>query len=332
MQLWTEMELENGVQANAVTFNILFDVAVKGGHFALADMVLEEMKARNLPIERYTRVGLIYYHGRKADGDGIRRAYRELVQAGEIVDTVVLNCVIASLLRAGEPHAGEQVFERMKLLHAQQLKHSRPKEAEESSQPAPPARSQERRTSRDLGRALQRLARARRGQPAPSAAATDDDGEGSAPARQLVHAAPPTHHVGPNIRTYLILLEHHVSQTGELYRIARLLEEMRAANIPLQGRIFVELFRGFARHGGLHFTPWTRGRLEGVWHAFLAALDAKAEGVEMGRGMVRWILKAFKQCAGKEEARSVWSTVWSRWEGSESDTAAVLDCAQEELQ
>ncbi|KAK5182169.1 hypothetical protein LTR16_010282, partial [Cryomyces antarcticus] len=119
LHIWKEMEHQAGVQGTNVTFNILFDIATKAGKYVLAEMIMKEMQKRNLKYNRYFRFGLIYYYGLRADGDGVRRAYKDFVEAGEIVDTAVMNCVMVSLIRAGEPTAAEEVFLRMKRLNAQ---------------------------------------------------------------------------------------------------------------------------------------------------------------------------------------------------------------------
>ena len=144
LETWKDMEQKAGVRSGPVTFNILFDIATKAGKFVLAEMILKEMEARNLPLNRFARVGVIYYHGLKGDGDGIRTSYKAFVDAGEIVDTVVMNCVIASLIRAGEPSAADNVYERMKRMHA--LKTG-----------LPPQR-QNRKYGRDLGHVLENAA------------------------------------------------------------------------------------------------------------------------------------------------------------------------------
>ncbi|KAK1983771.1 pentatricopeptide repeat domain-containing protein [Colletotrichum cereale] len=115
LQMWKEMEIEAGIEPNSVTFNILFDVASKAGNFALAEMLYKEMKARNIPFNRYHHVSLIYFFGLQEDADGVRAAYKEMVEAGESVDTAVLNCVISGFLKCGEDKAVLRVYEYMKL-------------------------------------------------------------------------------------------------------------------------------------------------------------------------------------------------------------------------
>ncbi|KAG6359845.1 hypothetical protein INS49_010898 [Diaporthe citri] len=117
MNLWREMEHDAGISANAVTFNILFDVASKAGNFVLSEMLYKEMDKRGFKYNRYHHVSLIHFFGLKMDSDGIRAAYKEMVEDGEMIDTTVLNCVIAGLLRCGEEYAAERVYERMKAAH-----------------------------------------------------------------------------------------------------------------------------------------------------------------------------------------------------------------------
>lgn len=86
LRLWKEMELTAGVKGNEVTFNILFDVATKAGNFVLADMMYREMEKRGFQYNRYHHVSLIHYFGLKMDSSAIRAAYKDMVDAGEMID------------------------------------------------------------------------------------------------------------------------------------------------------------------------------------------------------------------------------------------------------
>lgn len=280
--IWKEMEQQAHVKAGHVTFNILFDLAAKAGKFVLAEMIHKEMEARNLPMNRYGRVGFIYYNGLRGDGDGVRRAYREFVEAGEIVDTVVMNCVIASLLRAGEPGAAYQVYERMKNMLS---KHT--------GKAYPALDWLER---RDLGRVLDAAARRFRTQPEKTERLHDEK------------------FLAPDLHTYSIFVEYHVSETGELQRIIALLSEMHVHGVPLHGRIFLKLFKGFAYHGGIRYTAWTGGRLESVWASLLQVLDQGAEGVMVTKWLVLWVVHAFDKCCGRARVLDVWDELRRRWE------------------
>lgn len=297
---WKEMEDEAKVKSGNVTFNILFDIATKSGKFVLAEMILKEMQARGLSINRFMRTGLIYYHGLRGDGDGVRKAYISLVEAGELVDTVILNCVIASLIRAGEPSAAHQVYERMK--------------AFSSSKTGSPVPHQSWRAVRDLGRVLDRAARHHRVYPERRQRLQDE----------LCLA--------PNLQTYAIFVEHHAKDTGELRRITVLLEEMQLLGIPMHGRIFVKLFKGFATHGGVRYTSWTRQRLESVWASLIITLDEGAPYVMVEKWMVVWAIRAFSKCCGSQRALEIWAELGTRWkaEGPE-DERAVYSILRDDL-
>ena len=295
---WKEMENEANVESNVVTFNILFDMAAKAGKFVLADMILKEMDTRGLQYNRYFRVGNIYYNGLRGDGDGVRRAYRELVDAREIVDTVVMNCVIAALISAGELASAENVYDRMKHMLSSHTG----------------TRLPARRTwqdTRNLGRIFDRFARNTR----------QNDFSKKDQARLALLKEQIS--IVPNIHTYAIFIEHYAWHTGDLHRISALLNEMQILGVAIQGRIFLKLFKGFSKHGGNAFTAWTPQRLKSVWNSLLAVLDDGAEDVRIGKWMVIWAVRAFDQCAGREWALHIWEEMRARWKPGSGDLKGV---------
>ncbi|KAL8770321.1 MAG: hypothetical protein Q9209_003957 [Squamulea sp. 1 TL-2023] len=293
LRIWKEMEQQTGIKSGRVTFNILFDIATKAGKYVLAEMVLKEMDARALQYSRFSYVGFIYYHGLRGDGAGVRKAYKILVEAGQIVDTVVMNCVIASLIRAGEMPAAEQVYERMKrLFHAK------------TGEYVP---SRDWRYSRDLGRILDRASRSMRHQP------------------KRLQQLQAKQCLAPDARTFSIFIDYHVHFTGELRRITFLLAEMQEFRIPIQGRIFIKLFRGFARHGGVRYTSWTTQRLEAVWTSLLTALDDRVEGIQLLKWIVVWVVRAFARCCGRARALHVWEEIRDRWEVVDNNEKGAVE-------
>jgi pentatricopeptide repeat protein len=293
LKLFKEMEEDSRVEGSSITFNILFDVLVKTGRFAAAELVLGEMEKRGLGMNRFSRVGLIYYAGLRQDGNGVRKKYLDLVDAGEVVDTVVLNCVIASLLRAGELPAAEQTYERMKAMHSQMTGRQ------------PPMLKWK--ASRELGRALDRASQ--RFEPSELRELQDQSS------------------LAPDVHTYVIFIEHHVSFTGDLRRVATLLDEMHSLDLPVHGRIFVDLFRGFFNHGGVRYTSWTVSRLENVWSAFLFLHDKipDTSSLEMyvGKWVVIWALRAFGKCCGRQRTTEIWEELKSRWKLNDQELAVV---------
>ena len=281
LKTWKEMELEAGIEGTQVTFNILFDIAAKAGKFALAEMIFKEMDARQLCLNRFAYVGFIYYQGLKGDGAGIRKAYREFVDAGHIVDTVVMNCVIASLIKAGELPAAEQVYERMKSMLSRKTGVVFPKSTWKSD--------------RDLGRVLDRATKVYKNDKERLRQLQDE---------QLL---------APNLRTFKIFISHHVSSTGELRRVTTLLNEMAALQIPTHGTIFVTLFRGFAIHGGVRYSSWTKSRLGSVWAALLQALNDQQPNVHVEKWMALWAIRAGVKCSGRDMALEIWEELKTRW-------------------
>ena len=298
-QIWLRMEREAGVASDNITFNILFDVAAKAGKFALAEVVMKEMVSRGLPENRFFRTNRIYYYGVKQDGAAVRQAYKDLVDAGDFVDTTVLNCVIASLIRAGEASAAEHIFERMKTIHSERTNNKRLASATGGW-----------RKQRQLGRVLDKAARYLRENPQQGLA---------------VQEATP---VTPNIHTYRLLIKYHAHESGNIDRITDLLDEMHHSSIHIHGSIFFQLFKGFHLHGGVRYSSWTRSRLDKLWTVFLEYVDRTAEydnhhslassaeedkGCYFDVGVVVVVLKAYNRVAGRDSALEVWDTILDKW-------------------
>ncbi|KAL8797351.1 MAG: hypothetical protein Q9195_000505 [Heterodermia aff. obscurata] len=291
LRIWKEMEEEAGVRSGHVTFSILFDIATKAGKYVLAEMILKEMASRNIRLNRFAHVGLIYYYGVRQDGQGVRKAYRELVEAGHIVDCVVLNCVVASFLRAREFPAAEMVYERRKKLFTQM-----------GGTKVPVMNWKK---TRELGNVLDKATLA------------------WAEERQMLQQIQAEQYLGPHPRMYTSFIEYHVSVSGELRQLTNLLDEMQSFGIPMDGRMFVKIFKGFAYNGGVKYTSWTRARLEHVWTALKSMLDSDIENISLQKWMVIWIIRAFAKCSEKERTREMWGEVRSRWKSDPEETSSV---------
>ncbi|KAF3765509.1 hypothetical protein M406DRAFT_338953 [Cryphonectria parasitica EP155] len=274
LRLWKEMETEAGVKGNAATFNTLFDVASKAGNFVLAEMLYKEMEKRGFRYNRYHHVSLIHFFGLKMDSDGIRAAYKEMVEAGEMIDTVVLNCVIAGFLRCGEEWAAESVYEKMKSAHAR----------------APEMPFRNYMNDKVISKVLIMFASISK-----KAAAEDDDGsagDGGSLRRHFQKVSP----IVPDIQTYRVLLNHYALRTSSLDKVAHFLDDMKWFQVPLHGAVFLALFKGFAFHGGRKGQQWSPERLNNVWKAFKSALSENANDLYVDYWMAKWILQAFRQC------------------------------------
>lgn len=275
LDVWKKMELEAGVRSSHVTFNILFDIAVRAGKFALGETILAEMHKRNLRLNRMGRVSLMFYHGLRGDGDGVRKAYHDFVESGEIVDTLVLNCVIASLINAQEPTAAEQVYQRMKDMQAN-LQRGWTDDGQEvlfKLHPAPGSNKiDDQMASNHLGRVLGRAPNLKANMPEK---------------HQELQASMP---LTPNFTTFRVMLAHHAGVSGDLDRMTVLLNEMlENFDIPLFPVVFQLLFKGFAIHGpkGGPDSVWSKTRLDMTWDACRVAIKDSTE-LSVGK-QARWM-------------------------------------------
>lgn len=292
LHMWREMEHTAGVKGNEATLNVLFDVACKAGKFNLAEMIYKEMRARGLEFNRYHHVSLIYFYGLKRNGDGVRAAYKALVEAGEVVDTVVLNATISGLLMAQEENAAENIYERMKRVHA-----------ERGGTRLPPRDYKNRRM---VNKVLMNLACELKSHPER---------------REQIQQQSI---IAPDMQTYRILVNHFAVRSGELHKATKFLDEMKWFKLPLHGAIFLALLKGFAYHGGIRYTHWTEERLESVWKAFLQAVDNDTEDLYISTWIAIWALKAFAKCSGKSRMADIWEELKEKWNPEGEDLEFMM--------
>lgn len=292
LHMWREMEHIAGVRGSDATFNILFDVACKAGKFTLAEMIYKEMEARGFEFDRYHHVSMIFYYGLQRNGDGARAAYKTLVESGEIVDTVVLNAMISALIRAQEPAAAENIYERMKKAHMIR--------AGSRLQPS------DFRLRRHITRVLKQWAIIAKRH------------------TEKKHGFQNQSIIAPDVHTFRILVNYFAIEAGELDKTAKFLEEMKWFHLPLHGALFNALLKGFALHGGVRYSQWTERRLESVWNSLLDALDDGVEGLYISKWMATWALRAFAKCSGKSRALVAWDELKGKWDPGEEDMSFVM--------
>ncbi len=298
LNIWRDMEHRAGVKGGYVTLNILFNVAVKAGKYNLAEALVNELHVRGLSLHRHFRVSLIYHYGVLQNGNAVRKVYQQLISAGDIVDTVVLNAVIAALIRAGEPVAAEHVFERMKRLNAQKTSFLR----------GPLYFNRTWRQRRLLGLHFtyeaQRLIKM-------------GDKE---QLKELQDSAP----VAPNSRTYALLIRHQASTVGNIDRVTELLKEMRYNSVPVEGTIFIVIFQGFNAFGGRRYTSWTAAKLEKLWAQYLKAIRQELERTFISSMAIIAALKAFRTCTNPVRTLQAWEEVRKLWHPDEAELETVM--------
>ncbi|KAI0116441.1 hypothetical protein GGR51DRAFT_501332 [Nemania sp. FL0031] len=296
LKLWRDMEGDARVKGNDVTFNILFDSASKAGKFRLAEMIYQEMGHRGYAFNRYHHVSLIHFFGLNQDSSGVRAAYKEMVEAGEIVDTVVCNSLISSFIRCGEEQSAEYVYDKMKA----------------SNEDLPTLPHRDYTLQRAITKVLTMFARVSKKYPSMR------------PTFQK------TALLSPDLHTYRILINHYGLQLGNLSKVAQFLDEMKAFNVPLHGVIFLALFQSFAAHGWPG-SDWSAQRLENVWDAFLDAMDSGADGLYISTWLAMAALEAHARHSTRDGLLDVYGCLRSRWELDDTNTQYMLHFLQKLL-
>ncbi|KAJ5968617.1 hypothetical protein N7501_004865 [Penicillium viridicatum] len=266
--MWQKMEHIAGVKADEVVFNILFDIAIKAGAFKVADRLEEEMTERGLSFSRCGKTSKIYYFGMIRDVEGIRETFDDFVRSGEIVDTVVMNCLVASFLRAGDIQTAEQLYARMlekqssnnkRLLHSDDGPHDG---GSNLSYDMP----QYRERARKLGRVLKKSSALKEKFPEYHRALQDSLS------------------IAPDTRTFYIFLRHYAYNTGQLDSFMAVMRDMEKTFIvPPRAIIYLFLFEGFALHGRRK-KQWSAENLRLTWHAYIRALrdsNARLRGLNL---------------------------------------------------
>lgn len=260
--LWQQMEHIAGIKADEVVFNILFDIAIKGHQFIVAHRLEVEMQKRGIGFSRDGLVSKIYYYGMQKDVEGIRNTFDKFVDSGELVDTVVLNCLIAAFLRAGDMESARQLYGQM--MEAQ-------KSAQGTNSPSShiPSLSTEftlyRAKTRELGRMLRGAKSLRKRLPESH--------------RAIQSSVPMT----PDTRTFYIFLRHCVHGTGDLSMFMSVLHDMeKTFAVPPRHFVYILLFEGFAIHGRRKRSSWSVEKLRLAWHSFIRAVR-DSQGRQPGR-------------------------------------------------
>ncbi|KAL4964761.1 pentatricopeptide repeat protein [Aspergillus stella-maris] len=251
--IWNRMEHLAGHKSDSVVFTVLFDTAIKAGQYIVADRLIEEMNRRNIKFGRHGKVANIFFHGLTRDVDGISRAFDEFVESGELVDTAVMNCLMTSFLRAGDPDFAENIY--LQLLETRAV-------TDLARQKLTSELVAYRKSAKKFGRVLQL----------------------SASLKNIL----PEHHralqealvLSPDTRTFHILLSYHAHKSGNISAFRSVLTDMENVfAVPPRGMVYLLLFQGFDYHGR-HKKGWTAETLWVVWRAYLRALHESKTRME----------------------------------------------------
>ncbi|KAG8624266.1 hypothetical protein KVT40_007333 [Elsinoe batatas] len=252
LSLFHQFESTPSTHGDIVTFNTLGVLALKAKSLPLVRTLLNTITTRHLQPDRYTHLLRITYYGRQRSVPGIRSAYKSMLLAGELIDTIALNAVIRALLDAADLPSALATFARMKALHTSR----RP-----SAVPADDWVAQ-RRSGHVLKYTAWQLRHHRE-------------------LRREVQDATP---VTPDAHTYRMLIDHAGWVAGELETAVELVEEAMGTGLRVEMGTWGLLFGAFERHRGVRFGGWGRAGLGRVWGLWVGYVDWLREG---GGGSVR---------------------------------------------
>lgn len=274
--VWQKMEHVAGVKADEVVFNILFDIAIKAGAFQVASRLEQEMTGRGMGFSRCGKVSQIFYFGLMQDADGVRAVFDDFIASGEIVDTVVMNCLIASFLRAGETQTAEQLYAQMLEQQNRQSKSASPSgdgTFHIGDSNLSYNMSEYRHRARRLGRVLKKSAALRENFP------------------EYHRALQSSLCMTPDTRTFHVFLRHYALDTGQLDSFIAVMRDMENTyEVPPRAIIYLLLFEGFALHGRRK-KQWSAENLRLTWHAYIRALrdsHARLRGLYLNNRKMTW--------------------------------------------
>ncbi|ODQ52842.1 hypothetical protein SAICODRAFT_25380 [Saitoella complicata NRRL Y-17804] len=237
VSVWQDMELNYKIKADTVTFNTLIDIAFRARLWNTLTELVEEMGKRELPFDRFTYVMLIIHRGIMGDASGVHQIFADMQKAGEVVDTVTLNAVITSLLRVGDLHAADGIFEGMKRRGL--LRDCKPPQTKYGQ--------------RVLARNLKRKA----GQESTQEKTDDRD-------------VP----IAPDLTTFAIFISHHCC-SGNFNKVYEYLIQLADFKISATPQIYTHLFTAFANYGHWKHTKWNHEKLMGVYRVMMSQTEPR---------------------------------------------------------
>jgi len=237
LKVFNEIENSKIHQADTVTFNTIGDITLRAGKLHLTKSFLNQIKLRHLQEDRYTHLLRIAYHGARGSPQGVKNGYRSMIEAGELIDTIALNCVIKNLLQTGDEETAELALQRMKDLHDEKTK-----------QIETPIEWQ---GLRKLGYFLKYSAWQLNEHPTLR--------------KQIQDAAP----IAPNIATYGLFIKYYARHVGDYVKMVSYLDEMSTRGLFPNSAIFFHIFVAFQWHSDALLTDWRMSNLHKIFRRFV---------------------------------------------------------------
>ncbi|KAF2150535.1 hypothetical protein K461DRAFT_280539 [Myriangium duriaei CBS 260.36] len=300
LKIFRRMEQYGIRRADIFTFNTLGDLALRAHRLDVFRDLLRELSYRKIPHDRYTWLLKLRYWGLRNNANRIKRTYREMVAEGELIDTVVLNCVIRQLIIVHDAFTAEKTFERMK-----DIESSKPQE----ERATPPEEWNKQIQLAKMLRYASWLFR--------------HDHENL---KKLQHATP----TSPNTYTYRMIVKHHCITTGNLHRVVDLLEEMQQRGLLITRPIFWMVFNGFERNTSGKFSPWNISQLDSMFELFVHYVKLSRETkksetsqkydyrCDLNGRTIEKLVRAYAQHSDGARLRQIWETIRPMWKATKA--------------
>ncbi|KAI5813560.1 hypothetical protein BZA77DRAFT_268382 [Pyronema omphalodes] len=275
-------------RADITTFNILLDGATCAGRLDMATSLLREIRDRNLQYDRFTYTTLMMYHAKSKNAPAVQTTYGDLVDAGEVVDTVILNALMTTLLDVGKEAEANGIYEYMKRVALATSEKPSTKLLDWSQ-----------------ARRIQRLLKG----------------------RDILWAKAYFEEVGVRLAPDYIsfhLWIHHYCRVGDWGKVQYHIEDMQLFSCPVDRNVYLSILKGFAWHGHTgdvvkegpnagEILPWNQDQLQVILNLLLNE-ELNVIG-HWDRVMAVWVIRAISATfqGNHDVLRSTWAEITRQW-------------------
>lgn len=277
LELWKQSERACGLLADITTFNILLYGASETKSVPLASTIMKEIRERKLRYDRFTYTTLMMYHANLNDGVMVQKTYQELVDAGEVVDTTVLNAFMTALLKVGEERSAANIYAYMRSMATMPDQQ--------------PPRKLSWKQTRLIARKLKDRGLVQWGQ---------------------LYVNDLCVQLGPDFRTFHLWI-HVYCRSGDWERVQYYLHDMESFGHPVARDVYLSLLKGFTWHGKpFSEAAWNPEKLRFVLEKVLGRAGG-AVG-RWDRVMAVWVVRAVEKVFQSEELLArVWEEIVTQW-------------------
>ncbi|KAK9249308.1 hypothetical protein V1506DRAFT_525546 [Lipomyces tetrasporus] len=255
-----EMEIQGIIACEASAFNVLMTAVIAANDFGAMAAIVEEMRLRRIAPDRFTYVNLMTYYSKLGNKRALQVLYEKFIQSEQIADIVVLEAMIAALVRCRDI-AGAESLTRFIEMRA----------AEEGWTSPRLSKKQLRFSAGNLKRLARNRLRHR-------LQFRDDE----------IPDPEDTVAIAPRDTTYHPLLSYYAS-IGDYESLVETINRMDGFSLSRR-RAYILFLKGFYIHGGYPGSEWTLARLENLLETLLRD---KEEDKLLVRQMTVWALRAY---------------------------------------